>query len=610
MINLPSDVVKDFSKLVKNRSQSTEKPKTFVYGSIVEEDGALYLQLDGSSELMSPGSLAQYAEGDRVVCTIEDHHAVIMGNYTDPALNETGVQEIIEEEGLKKEATNYLSSDTSGIMVADLSDGQQTPSTATGRNVKIDNDSVDVRDGQDVLASYGEVTTLGREGMCQFHITGDELYGTSPEGKIMFSVKPGFDQPSSLKHVENSGNIAVTDNEFTYTLRNTPTSYAVDVYGFLYFDEQETSYSKTPTWSLEDDDIVAWEGAGTISYDGSIERSGNTFSIEITNVSTDVDHATFYFSYTTTYLAPLSSITFGTRSHQYTPAHGSASFGQDLISSGEYSFAEGIHNIARGEAAHVEGGGYSEEINGYTYLHHNEANGDSSHAEGRRTIAGSVAAHAEGGWTTVRGDYGHAEGHGTVVNEYAAHAEGESSEAYGRYSHAQNLQTKANGNSQTAIGRYNVADNNDEYVLIIGNGTSISNRSNALAIKWDGTPISPVISYSPNDTFSVTQLNVSGIMAVTNTTVILSLETDKYMDLVSNVTVTSLVGALRGVNGYIDGSRYDTDWITSAYTVTATKKSRKHVEIRITKANSAAFTNATTDTPVSLYATMTLTFTT
>ena len=52
----------------------------------------------------------------------------------------------------EKVATNYLAVDNTGIMVADMKDGRQTPSTATGNNVFIDSNSVDIRSGTDTLA--------------------------------------------------------------------------------------------------------------------------------------------------------------------------------------------------------------------------------------------------------------------------------------------------------------------------------------------------------------------------------------------------------------------------------------------------------------------------
>jgi len=55
----------------------------------------------------------------------------------------------------RKVAINYLSNDSTGIMVADMNDGRQTPSTATGNNVFINNSSVNIRNGQNTLASFG-----------------------------------------------------------------------------------------------------------------------------------------------------------------------------------------------------------------------------------------------------------------------------------------------------------------------------------------------------------------------------------------------------------------------------------------------------------------------
>lgn len=55
--------------------------------------------------------------------------------------------------------------------------------------------------------------------------------------------------------------------------------------------------------------------------------------------------------------------------------------------------------------------------------------------------------------------------------------------ASGVFSHAQNLGTKASGEAQTAIGKYNVE--NEEYAFIIGNGGD-GTESNAVAIDWKG----------------------------------------------------------------------------------------------------------------------------
>ena len=69
----------------------------------------------------------------------------------------------------KKMATNLFSSDDSGVMIydatsiADTIDPMEVTSSHTFRNVFIDSDSVDIRAGLSVLASFGETTTIGRD---------------------------------------------------------------------------------------------------------------------------------------------------------------------------------------------------------------------------------------------------------------------------------------------------------------------------------------------------------------------------------------------------------------------------------------------------------------
>ena len=61
-----------------------------------------------------------------------------------------------------KTANNYISSDNSGIMVSEnTGEVQELPSNATKNNVLITENDVRIRDGQKVLASYGENTMIG-----------------------------------------------------------------------------------------------------------------------------------------------------------------------------------------------------------------------------------------------------------------------------------------------------------------------------------------------------------------------------------------------------------------------------------------------------------------
>ena len=111
--------------------------------------------------------------------------------------------------------------------------------------------------------------------------------------------------------------------------------------------------------------------------------------------------------------------------------------------------------------------------------------GAMSLAEGWSVEASGHSSHAEGYFTEASGDMAHAEGEQSVASGGDSHAEGGSSVASGTQSHAQNQATIAASEAQTALGKYNVADNNGTYAVIIGNGTA-SNRSNALTVDWSG----------------------------------------------------------------------------------------------------------------------------
>lgn len=95
----------------------------------------------------------------------------------------------LEDEAAAKVATNYLSQDNTGIMVYDGSENaSQTPSTATSRNVFIDSNSVDIRDGKNVLASFGEEVVIGQEDDAHMKITSTTIEGITEEKNSLFEV--------------------------------------------------------------------------------------------------------------------------------------------------------------------------------------------------------------------------------------------------------------------------------------------------------------------------------------------------------------------------------------------------------------------------------------
>ena len=151
-------------------------------------------------------------------------------------------------------------------------------------------------------------------------------------------------------------------------------------------------------------------------------------------------------------------------------------------------FAEVFNNIdenkATADCAHAEG-------------HQTTASEQAAHAEGKKTVASSPYAHAEGDQTQATASSSHSEGYGTIASGYASHAEGGSTVASGNFTHAGGEHTKATNYAEQAIGYYNKSTyvenkgqwkgDSESTLFSIGNGTSESDRKNALEVKQDGT---------------------------------------------------------------------------------------------------------------------------
>lgn len=124
--------------------------------------------------------------------------------------NKNAVEAKEEAEEAAKVATNYLSVDSTGIMIANMQDGEKLPGdqNLTGKNVFIDNDSVDIRDGLNVSASFEsdnitfynadyneEIATFGTRGARigknneqHFLVDAESLQAINESGSSIFSI--------------------------------------------------------------------------------------------------------------------------------------------------------------------------------------------------------------------------------------------------------------------------------------------------------------------------------------------------------------------------------------------------------------------------------------
>ena len=88
------------------------------------------------------------------------------------------------------------------------------------------------------------------------------------------------------------------------------------------------------------------------------------------------------------------------------------------------------------------------------------------------------------------------EGHLTYASGNYSHAEGDTTSADGESAHAEGRNTIAKNRAQHVFGEYNNSDPSSAavtargtYVEIVGNGTSLSERSNARTLDWNGNEV-------------------------------------------------------------------------------------------------------------------------
>ena len=330
------------------------------------------------------------------------------------------------------------------------------------KHVLIDDDSVDIVDDENVLASFGETSQIGNDNTSHSYFDYHSFQLIDKEGTAYFHV-------SDLRDAQG---LATITDKFVGTGSQT-----------------DFTLSFISTSSL---DSVKINGVETSEY---VLISFHTISFN----TAPQENAVIMITYKTL-SSTAKAYTFGIRTDNnigaisvaegyYTTASGNYSHaeGHTTTASEKYSHAEGYYTTASGSSSHAEGwhttaSGIASHAEGDTTT----ASGYRSHAEGAHTTASGNYSHAEGYYTTASGIASHAEGWHTTASGYRSHAEGDTTTASGNYSHASGNGTKASSNNQFVIGKYNIEDTQSKYAFILGNGAVNSTRSNALAITWDG----------------------------------------------------------------------------------------------------------------------------
>lgn len=172
-----------------------------------------------------------------------------------------------------KTADNYISTDSTGIMVSENKGAtKETPSNATKNNVLITEKDVQIRNGKNVVASYGETTIIGSKNGNHMSISpyeiqvksgGAEIFNIETAcGSLSNEYRAKFDGPAVAQKVQNSE---------TYTMACPLGEEAIEVTKVYIFNKHagETDYDicvdNSKSWiryELNTDSV-------TITIDGS-----------------------------------------------------------------------------------------------------------------------------------------------------------------------------------------------------------------------------------------------------------------------------------------------------------------------------------------------------
>lgn len=107
------------------------------------------------------------------------------------------------------------------------------------------------------------------------------------------------------------------------------------------------------------------------------------------------------------------------------------------------------------------------------------------------------------------------------------------------------------------------------------------------------------IFYKAGDTYSAVEIVFGGHITSSSSNVQFSIPLPKRTTNITSATITNLTARIRGISGYLNNNSSATNYVgLSGYTVSYTLQDNI-ISINITK--SSAYTNATNNTPLSVY---------
>ena len=91
-MKLPSSLLREFASAANGQNEN--KTNNTAYGIVQITEGRTYVRLDGTESLTPVNSVSNVRQGDRVMVTIENHTATILGNVTSPSATNQDVVDL------------------------------------------------------------------------------------------------------------------------------------------------------------------------------------------------------------------------------------------------------------------------------------------------------------------------------------------------------------------------------------------------------------------------------------------------------------------------------------------------------------------------------------
>lgn len=145
-MDLSNELISQFVKITNDKNKKTEK--TYSYGTVVENNGEMYVKLDGSDLLTPVDTSFVLHVDDRVMVDIKNHHAMVSANLTNPSVGSTEISASENKvvESLKEGyAVGITTISKNGITVSH---------TETGGRTKLDKDGFHIGTEQSDVISY------------------------------------------------------------------------------------------------------------------------------------------------------------------------------------------------------------------------------------------------------------------------------------------------------------------------------------------------------------------------------------------------------------------------------------------------------------------------